>query len=212
MKGTIESFDGADGLGWIRLEDGRRVRFGHSVCRKLVPAAGLRVVVSDVREERGALRAGAVKRAFGQGNPEKSMQRKSLDRFDFKRGGGGDGGVPAGFFVKWLIVNDLLSDAMKREAAERVAQVKSGALTGRAFISSVMDEKPCNVDLSDAGLRFWRHYYGGAWLPFLKSPLQKDLMRAANVDFDGIFSLEEGTPLEREVFERIDAAFQGWKR
>ncbi|MCB9654065.1 MAG: hypothetical protein H6729_08060 [Deltaproteobacteria bacterium] len=56
-EGTITEFDGADGLGWIELLDGRRIRFGLSGCRGVKPKPGTRVRVGDLQETAGKLRA-----------------------------------------------------------------------------------------------------------------------------------------------------------
>jgi hypothetical protein len=47
VDGTITSFDAADALGWIDLDDGRRIRFGMSACKGFVPSVGARVRVGD---------------------------------------------------------------------------------------------------------------------------------------------------------------------
>jgi hypothetical protein len=64
-NGTVQRFDPADGLGDIALDDGATVRFGLGDCvefRSIVPAAGLRVIVEDIRPGfRGALRATKVR-------------------------------------------------------------------------------------------------------------------------------------------------------
>lgn len=61
LVGTIRTFDAADGLGWIDLDDGRAVRFGLSACAGFVPAAGLRVDADQIAEQRGVLRAKQVR-------------------------------------------------------------------------------------------------------------------------------------------------------
>mgnify|MGYP003934234075 CR=1 FL=1 len=48
--GVITDFDAADGLGWIRLDDGRRVRFSLTACGYLRPRPGMRVRVMGLTE------------------------------------------------------------------------------------------------------------------------------------------------------------------
>lgn len=45
-EGVIETYDPSDALGWIRLDDGARVRFGRAACG-FDPVAGNRVRVAD---------------------------------------------------------------------------------------------------------------------------------------------------------------------
>jgi hypothetical protein len=51
--GQIIEFDAMDGLGWIQLDDGRRVRFSLTACGYLRPALGLRVRVMGLHEGYG---------------------------------------------------------------------------------------------------------------------------------------------------------------
>jgi hypothetical protein len=43
--GQIIAFDPADGLGWVRLDDGRQVRFSLTACGYMRPEVGKRVRV-----------------------------------------------------------------------------------------------------------------------------------------------------------------------
>jgi hypothetical protein len=43
--GQIVEFDPEDGLGWVRLDDGRRVRFSLTACGYMRPDIGKRVRV-----------------------------------------------------------------------------------------------------------------------------------------------------------------------
>src|SRR4051812_49079726 len=63
LRGRIVSYDGADGLGYIELEDGRTIRFGlTSVEYPLDVSVGARVVVEDVKPGfGGTLRATRVR-------------------------------------------------------------------------------------------------------------------------------------------------------
>jgi hypothetical protein len=45
--GTITELSAQDGLGWITLEDGARVRFGATACKGFVPAVGTTVNVVE---------------------------------------------------------------------------------------------------------------------------------------------------------------------
>ena len=47
--GTIVSIEPEDGLGWIEMPNGDRVRFGGTACKGFVPAVGLAVEVVGTR-------------------------------------------------------------------------------------------------------------------------------------------------------------------
>src|SRR3954471_23456868 len=45
QPGTVSDLSPQDGLGWITLDDGARVRFGATACKGFVPSVGARVTV-----------------------------------------------------------------------------------------------------------------------------------------------------------------------
>jgi hypothetical protein len=64
FTGTIVAFDPADGLGEVRLDDGRTVRFSLRACGPLKPDPGLRVIVQGLGPGFGGkLRAACVRPA-----------------------------------------------------------------------------------------------------------------------------------------------------
>ena len=50
LCGEIITYDGADGLGTIRLDDGREIRFSLTACGYMRPATGMRVKVMSLTE------------------------------------------------------------------------------------------------------------------------------------------------------------------
>lgn len=79
--GVIESFDGADGLGWIALDGGRRVRFGLTALEGVRPEPGQRVRVGELREVLGNLRASRVEPIFDTWDVEELVWPESLQAF-----------------------------------------------------------------------------------------------------------------------------------
>jgi hypothetical protein len=57
LRGVVRSFDAADGLGWLDLDDGREIRLGLTACHSFVPLAGVRVLVVGLEERAGRMRA-----------------------------------------------------------------------------------------------------------------------------------------------------------
>ena len=81
MRGTIRSFDGADGLGWIDLDDGTAMRFGLSACNALVPSAGMRVDVLSAEKRGNVLRATSVQPFLEQVDIEQVVWPEALQAF-----------------------------------------------------------------------------------------------------------------------------------
>ncbi len=219
MKGTIQSFDGADGLGTIELEDGRQCRFGMSACKKVDPVPGTRVLVDDLSQARGSLHAGKVRAASWFSRPKKAFsgpRTKLLARFD-QREPRGDLGVPAGFLMKWCIQNQLSAvpasadPELEQREHEVIAAVIAGNMSGRKFITEWCDEKPSSLNLSEEGLRFWLHYQEPMLLN-LKTKFERDLMAVCGISFDQIFSLKEGGEMDQAIFDKISAAYAKWHR
>ncbi len=50
QAGQIIAYDAADGLGWVRLDDGREVRFSLTACGYMRPEVGKRVRVLGLAE------------------------------------------------------------------------------------------------------------------------------------------------------------------
>jgi hypothetical protein len=175
MNGTVRSFDAVDSLGWIVLDDGREVRFGLTACKRLSPTPGLRVRV-ELREEGSRLKAVEVRSAswFGARSAARPANAP-LDRFDFASPDAHDRGMRAGFLLQWLILNRLVSAELEARAAEPLARVRAGALTGRRFITEVCDERPMRADLSPEGLAFWEFAYGKPSFFVRRSRLEAEL-------------------------------------
>lgn len=64
--GTITEIEPEDGLGWIEIAGGDRIRFGGTACKGFVPAIGMTVEVLGTRPGfRGVLKATEVRAAAG---------------------------------------------------------------------------------------------------------------------------------------------------
>jgi hypothetical protein len=85
MKGTIRTFDAADGLGWIDLDDGREVRFGLTACKGLVPAAGHTVRVGGLYEAFGRLKATSVEPVLEKYDVEERVWPEVLQEFSVEQ-------------------------------------------------------------------------------------------------------------------------------
>ena len=202
MNGTVLSFDAADSLGWIELDDGRRVRFGLTACKRLSPTPGLRVRVTGLRDEGGKLKASEVRSASLLAGlfPPRPRGDAPLDRFDFSTPEARRAHGRAGHLMKWLIINGLVSERLEASAPGPLARVRSGELSGQQFLTEACDERPMRGDLTEEGLGFWQHLYGkpGLFTGLRPSRLEAVLKRAgAN---------------EPAILSAIDAEFGAWRR
>lgn len=79
----------------------------------------------------------------------------AIDRMDWHYGGDYPKGLPTenggthiGFYLAWIINNDLVGEFHLEESDNEVAQVKDRKLDGREFLITVCDEKFIDEDLS----------------------------------------------------------------
>ncbi|RLB57293.1 MAG: hypothetical protein DRJ42_00925, partial [Deltaproteobacteria bacterium] len=69
--GTITELEPEDGLGWIELGNGDRIRFGGTACKGFVPAIGMTVEVHGTRPGfRGTVKATEVTQVKGAAVPK----------------------------------------------------------------------------------------------------------------------------------------------
>jgi hypothetical protein len=64
-----------------------------------------------------------------------------------------------GFFLKWCILNSLVSESLTDDAEEEIQSVVQGEMTGAQFLIDMCDEKLCEEDLSETGNLFAMDYY-----------------------------------------------------
>lgn len=85
MDGTIRSFDAADGLGWIELDDHQQIRFGLRACKGFPPVVGARVRVGGVQEVRGKLKATSVEPVLDHYDVEEQVWPEARQEFCVER-------------------------------------------------------------------------------------------------------------------------------
>jgi hypothetical protein len=70
-----------------------------------------------------------------------------------------NGATHIGMFLAFMIENDLVSSALRVDAAREIALVKKRKMTGASFLMKVCDEKLTDEDLSAEGNRFAAAYF-----------------------------------------------------
>lgn len=90
----------------------------------------------------------------------------AIDRMDWHYGGDYPEGLPTenggthiGFYLTWVIQNDLVSEFHLDESEDEITLVKARKLDGREFLISMCDEKFISEDLNDEGNEFTEFYY-----------------------------------------------------
>ncbi len=63
-----------------------------------------------------------------------------------------------GDFVAWLVANNLLDPVLEKRAASEVARVKMQAISGGAFLTTVLDGELKPEHLNADGQKFCEHY------------------------------------------------------
>ena len=80
IEGTIAEFDRMDGLGWIDLANGERIRFGGTACKGFVPRIGLRVAVLETTRGYGGVTKAAGLRSLEAKPPAPAVPQPPAPR------------------------------------------------------------------------------------------------------------------------------------
>lgn len=70
-----------------------------------------------------------------------------------------NGGIHIGFYLTWIIENNLEGEDLQENATEELAMVRKREMDALTFLIQVCDEKFISDDLSDEGYAFTQHYY-----------------------------------------------------
>ena len=128
-EGTIETYDPSDALGWIRLDDGARVRFGRAACG-FDPVAGNRVRVADAAPgPLGHLKAKKVD-AVGARPLTKSERIVQMSTLLL---------MPADSYSSWALACRLRSEGKRADHAAAHAAIRE-ELGIRGAVPSAIDE------------------------------------------------------------------------
>jgi hypothetical protein len=68
-------------------------------------------------------------------------------------------GTHIGFYLAWIINNNLESDLHRDESASELASVRERKMSGREFLITMCDEKFIYEDLNKEGHAFTVYYY-----------------------------------------------------
>lgn len=130
--GTITEIEPEDGLGWIEMPGGDRVRFGGTACKGFVPAIGMKVRVTGTRpgyggtvKATGLERVADAPREFAAASGGAPVPRQSLHAVQ-------TAGVPADDLLLKLLGRADVDDALHADlkAASFAVNARPGTETG----------------------------------------------------------------------------------
>ena len=103
-----------------------------------------------------------------------------------------------GAYIAWLIANDLMSDYQIKVCGADIAMVRMQAMTGPAFLTTVLDGEFKQSQLNDVGQSFSEHY-------FMTDKYTEDYDSCQYEGDDEWHRFDELSP-------KISAAFRLWKQ
>lgn len=103
-----------------------------------------------------------------------------------------------GAYIAWLIANDLMSDDQIKVCGADIAMVRMQAMTGPAFLTTVLHGEFKPSQLNDTGQSFSEHYF---------------LSGQYNTDYDSLhYDGDNEWHRFDELSPKISAAFRRWKQ
>ena len=103
-----------------------------------------------------------------------------------------------GAYIAWLVANDLMSDYQLKVCGADIAMVRMQAMTGPAFLTTVLEGEFKPSQLNDVGQSFSEHY-------FMTGQYNDDYDSCRYYGDDEWHRFDELSP-------KISAAFRRWKQ
>jgi len=136
----------------------------------------------------------------------------SIDRADWHYGGNfpkdlkpENGGTHIGFYLSWIILNDLIGELHREGSVESLNKVKNRKMTGRDFLFKECDEKFTNEDLNEVGQKFTSFYYTDK-----KTATYYDDLEKAFPKYPSLYHIEDTWENYEKIAKHIDQAFKKW--
>ncbi|WP_272538477.1 DUF7832 domain-containing protein [Providencia sp. PROV197] len=138
----------------------------------------------------------------------------AIDRMDWHYGGDYPEGLPTenggthiGFYLTWIIQNNLVGEFHLEESEDEVELVKARKMDGREFLISMCDEKFISEDLNDEGNAFTEFYYGAE-----EGGYFDDYERVLQSDLPSTYHVENSWENYDKIAVIISDAFAKWKK
>jgi hypothetical protein len=137
----------------------------------------------------------------------------AFDRADWHYGGDfpkdlepENGGTHIGFFLSWIILNDLVGELHRKESIDSLNKLKAREITGRDFLFAECDEKFTDEDVNEIGLNFTKFYYDDEKTAQYLNDLSKTFE-----NYPSIYHVEDTWENYAKISTKIDDAFKKWK-
>lgn len=139
----------------------------------------------------------------------------SIDRIDWHFGGDfpdhlpeENAGTHIGFYINWLIDNDLIGEFLTEECPDEIQAVKDRKMTGREFFIDCCDGKLFEDMLTEEGFKFTHYYYedGGKTAPQFLA----DYIDLLGVNVDSIYEVDCTWENYATLQQHIDGVYNNW--
>ena len=136
----------------------------------------------------------------------------SIDRYDWHLNENFPSNLPKensathiGFFVHWIIENNLINDEHKNDLTDGLQNVLNRKITGRDFLFNFLDGKLWFSDLNNEGKLFSEYYY-------LSNQYFDDYFKTLDNNQNSIFEYENSFSNYEKVKKAIDKNYSHWKK
>lgn len=108
-----------------------------------------------------------------------------------------------GYFVRWVILRNLIAKEHLEESGPEVEAVRSNNSSGSQFLLKCMDGVIAPDDLNDEGQKFADAYYGKHYSTDLASALPPQAKTA--------YEVEESPEIAHKVADLLDVRLREWR-
>lgn len=109
-----------------------------------------------------------------------------------------------GFFLTWIIRNDLLGEVFGPEASAKIEAVRNGEMSGRLFLIEECDGKFISEMLKAEAIPFVELYYEKRYL--------RDYQETLVADLSSDYLVEDSEENYRVIATLLDQQFDAWQR
>ena len=120
-------------------------------------------------------------------------------------------GTHIGFYLTWIIQNDLIGEMHSEDSPDEIQTIKSREMTGREFLIDFCDGKFWDDDLNEEGLDFTLYYYTGKSTSTFKNYMD-DYCHVLGKNNDSIYAVDNSWENYDKIKPVLDERFAEWKR
>lgn len=113
------------------------------------------------------------------------------------------GGIHIGFFIAWIINNDLASEDLLKDSSISISKIKNRNITGLDFLINQCDGKFWESDLNEKGQKFAGEYY-------LSGKYFGDFIDVLINDLPSPYHVENSWQNYDLLVHKIDKAYKKW--